>query len=417
MLVLLPFLAFVAGIFSLIVLGSTPVADLVRRENAVPWWYHLPLLTTALFLAPVPLAFAWRITFSTVDAFGSLLMVFHLYAAGLCLWLGLALAAVRGLRPGGATQRRVRTSLVAVVVLVLLGLQPVVWSLVHEVYFFSLAWLGLGTFGGVLWVLAMNRRGPYRLSEGRRWSAAYLLASFAQFGLFFAHFVWLGRAADPSDLVWMTPGFWALLLPVVLVLVGGLRVLAGPLPWPPFVAVAISALTLFVPTGLYQLWRPIPAGTPLPVQVDLVGGRGFAKGATRWMECAQIHGQPMEAGCPEWNSQYYAAPPDLPLTELPSTPVHLLVEDGRSSTEGGWGWGTRITVRRDGEGYRIDKGHPYDSPRSEQHRFATAAELHAWLTDPRQTEGVLEVGRDPAWTAQDFVSLCASWRWQCALVR
>lgn len=407
-------------LFAALVMASMAgpaLADLLRRENAVQWWYPLPLIVCATILAPIPLIFLDDgLGWSAVEGLSMLLAFFHLALAGISLWLGISLAAVRGLRPGGPTTRKFRTSLVAVVVLALLGVQPALLALSDEDYLIGMSWLGFGCFAGIFWVAAVNRRGPYRLTEGRRWSAGFLLASFFQLGLCVAHFYWMIDHGYPHDAEAFTPVIWIAVGVVSATLALGLRFLAGPLPWQPLVACAASTPTLLGPITLFSLWRPVPAGTPLPTWTDLSGQPGIDKGIERYMACVQVHGVPTSS-CRSWEQRFYAAPPDLPLDQIPDD-VHLLAGSGKISTDSGWGWGAQATIRAAGNeaiatwvappDYGTQPGPPVQVP--------VGPELQAWLKKAQTEEGVLMVERNPAWTVQDYISMCASWPWRCELM-
>lgn len=415
MAVIVLFFGFLFALLSFGALCGPPIADLLRRDQAVQWWYHLPLLIPLIFLAPLPLFFLDALSWSTVEGLSTLLAALHFTLAGVCLWQGIGLALVRGLRPGGDTSRRIRTSIGAVVVLALLGVQPVVVGLVDEDYAIALAWLGIGSFAGIVWVLVLNRRGPYRLAEGKRWSAAYLVASFFQLGLFLAHILWVTDLAYPRDAAFFGLTAWVVVTGLAAVLLFGLRFLAGPLPWQPLVACSATVVTLFPPPLLYLAWQPVPPGTELPAWTDLAGNPGVHKGIERYIDCIQLHGSPPSARCSKWSQRFYAAPPALSLDQVPGY-VHLLADDGKISTDGGWGYGTRVTLRSAGEQVRVHVAPDATGFPGSELQLDIGPALHAWLSSPDREEGVLMVERNPTWTVQDYISMCASWRWRCELM-
>ena len=392
----------VAVVFTLAMVAG-PIVDLVRRENAVRWWLHIPLLPTLLLPACVPMLLIDGVDGASIEDVSYLLAWFHFVVAGLLVFSAMALTVVRGLRPGGDTRRRLRTSVAAITVLVLIGVQPVLWAFRDEGMFFLLGWMSIASFAGVLWVLALNREGPYRLTEGKRWSAALLIVALHQFVLSASVFLQTLRSSYPDD--WTAvpdaPFFW--LTPVLLVLPLGLRYLAGPLPSQPFLMSLSSSATLVAQPVLVASWSPVDGDHELPAWVDLSGAPGRPLRLARHIDCVQYPGRP-EVPCDDgWGQVVFAPTPTTPLSSIPRQ--DLLVGAGNTVVSGPWAYGTPRTIHEQNGLARID-----DRPEL----YPLGPQLHDALR--RLDDRVpLLVDPSPRWTAQDFVSICASYPWECTL--
>lgn len=398
-------LGFGAVLFSVVGSFVVPLVDLLRRENAVRWWVGLPLVGPLLPLATTLFTFTEDgLNGRVFDDLGLVLVLFHLALAGLLAWSGLSLAVVRGLRPGGPTRRRFRTSVVAVVLLVLIGVQPVLWTVYDEALFYFLGWMGLGSFLGVCWVVFLNREGPYRLTEGKRWSAALLLASLFQFGLATAVLFEMVGFLDPADWGDVPSALFLGVVPVAVVLSLGLRLLAGPLPAAPFVlSLGVTPTVVLVPLSV-AAWHPVRAGHELPAWVDLLGEPGPPRPLESSIDCVQYPGEAPFDCRVGWGQTFFAPLRSTPLTEF--TRDDVLVDAGRTTLHNRWASGTPYELHEVDGLARIG---------TIPTLYPLGPELHVALRRLGRERVPLMVERSPRWTAQDFVSICASYPWTCTL--
>jgi hypothetical protein len=369
------------------VLVAAPAAiDLVERaEHPSAWWalpfvlWPLPILVGVLIPAFEPAAF------DRATAAAALGSVFHLAGALFFTLLALGLAASRGLRPGGRTRRRWRTSVVACLLVPAAGV---------------LALLGFWTSWGALlpgiawfWVLALNRRGPQRLELGKAWSASLLVAAALQAAFTVAHQVVLDDLEAGPPLFTSNLAVWGVAV-VLGPLVAGLRYLAGAIPWPFPVLSLATGLSLLGPLGLWALRETVPAGVTLPAAVDLRGEPFVPTSRVLRPECFWQPGDPVEQRWPCAYNRYVLAPPDLALDQLPPEP-RIVVGEGLYALRQGTRWnGSLIVVEQDGRA--SIEGRPGS--------FALDATLHAELAG---APSVL-VRRTPAWTVADLVAICGS---------
>jgi hypothetical protein len=405
--VLLPFL------FGAVVFLVPAVLDLVIRDERVPLWYPAPLL-----LALPALPFVLLIPAVQPEGMGRALVAhaswatFHTAIAGALLVLAGGLAFSRGLRPGGSTLRRRRTS--AVAILGLLGLLVAPWM----PGLWPLLWVTPACWAGLFWVVALNRRGPGRLERGKSAAASYLYASALSFAIAAAH----GMRIVNLDRQDLTTAQWVGVLIGAAVLLGGFRVLSGPPDAGPILVAAASGLSLVIPALYAWSFDPVPDDVEPPEWTDF-GGR--AHGDPELVErarCVSIHradGTESRSGdCSYWVDTHIvdrrvaltAIPPDLE--------YGLMVDDGHFQTPR-WGrFEATIVVSADAEGHaRLELGagygvnahlgnvalepslagpHPLDAAFSDVLREATGTDRH------------LVVVASEHWTAQDFVSMCAS---------
>lgn len=380
-------------LIAVVVLLLAPAAiDFVNRSEGLTGWWILPFL-----LVPLPVMLLLALPFGERDVLGqstlasAALGVGHLAMAAFFAVLGLGMAASRGLRPDGPTQRRRRTSLAAVVLLMVPLLVPLL-SL-------SLFWMMSAFMVGVLWVVAMNRRGPSRMERGKALSAGMLVASGLQAGWVLAHGAWytdlMGNGSDfligPLELV--VGGM------VLVLLVGGLRFLADSVhPLFPILSL-LSGVSLAIPMAWWSTRPPIPAHDRLPEWVDLMGDQPTQLSRVRHPECYWTTGQPVPESYPCRYYLYALLPADAPLSMAPPNAL-IAVEDGERAVQETYSrWGPDLHVREVGGLAQVD---------GVEGTHAIGPALHAVLQSKALSDRPLRVHASPNWTVQQYVSMCAS---------
>ncbi len=399
--VLLPFL------FGSVVFLLPAVLDLVIRDERVPLWYPAPLLLGLPFLPLVLIA-----PQAQPQGLGRVMVshigwaMFHTGVAGALLVLACGLAFSRGLRPGGPTLRRRRTSAFAILALLFLLIVPWLpggWPL---------AWSTPACWAGLFWVLALNRRGAGRLERGKSASAAYLIASFLSFGIGAAH----GLRVVNLEGTWMSVGQWIAIVTGAVVLAGGFRVLSGPPDAGPVLVAAASAVTLVVPALHLWMFDPVPDDVTLPVWEDFGGERWSAPDTIDRAGCVDIvrrDGSRVQQGdCTYW-TDVVIADREVILLELPhERDVGLAVGNGHYQTPR-WGrWQSVIMVTADAQGratlQNVDGTNSPPIPPELVGPHPLDATLSAALREAAGTERQLLVVASEHWTIQDYVSMCAS---------
>ncbi|MCB9671851.1 MAG: hypothetical protein H6736_18590 [Alphaproteobacteria bacterium] len=389
MLVVFPMFAMIMAGGALLLLLPA-IVDLVRRDDDLPLWsWGLPfvLLLGLPVLGTMVVPVLERRPYDQAMAAAVGWIFVHLVAAFILLVLALGLAASRGLRPEGSTRRRRRTTIAAVLALIVLQLVP--W-LPGQL---ALLWLCPAGWAAVLWVVAMNRRGPARLERGKRASAAFLVASAVQLLIGLLHIRWFGTMEEPSLAVELQGTAW-LAAGALAVMVTGLRYLAGGVPpTVPLLSLA-TGLTLLLPP-LWFSTQAVPT-TRLPVWEDLRGHPGGFLPTVRDADCILVPGTRFE-GCSY--RRLVGLEPETPLdTKALVEGDELLVDDGRHYLQS-WGfWSEPLRVEAVVGGVKLE-GDPRVYP--------VDAALHEVLAT-RGEDRKLEVRRTPLLTVQQFVSMCAS---------
>ncbi|MEZ4321489.1 MAG: hypothetical protein R3F61_28715 [Myxococcota bacterium] len=391
-------------VVALITVGAPAVVDLVMRPEKVPAWWGAPL---AVFLPFVLMAL---ITPALMDPGMDRVFVpmfgwgfLHLTVAGTLLGLATGLAAARGLRPGGETLRRRRTSVAAITVMLGLLLLPWLPGMLPLLWVVPPAWAGL------FWVIALNRRGAPRLERGKSVSASLLYASAVSFLIAMAHFAGaLEGVGDPLDL---GASAWAASILVLGGMAAGLRQLTGPPAPGPLLAAAASGVSLLFPIGWSVAFRPVPSDVEVPRWVDLRGDSGSPTSAYGSHRCLQIvlpDGTERRVGpqCPYY-SEAVLIDARTPLDRIPASLENqsFLVDDAHRRTSAWARYGDTLTVREEG-------GLAVMSDRLSAVPDTIRRPLDGALQDIllAQTDGhrPLRVERTPNWTFQDFITLCAS---------
>lgn len=372
----------------------SPILDLIRRPVTVPWWWGAPLLLLLPGVAGIVLMYSTSPSGrDRFDMVSGGLGFLHLEAAGLLLWMTLGLVLSRGLRPGGETRRKRRTTAVSLALLVglLLSVLSVPWL---PSFLLLMLWVHIPAWIGLFWVALLNREGPPRLMNARRASAGWLVASAVCAGFALLHPVLhLGGRIDVEFWIWA--GMSAV---AVLGFVGGLRVLT-PIGWvAPAVATIVGAMSLAIPSLWLALYRPLPDGVVVPEFVNLLGERGPTLPLAR-LSCIVVFGKESQS-CGPYDADYgqLAIPPDAPLSKLRiSSGQTFLVNQGLGSLTSWSRYETPLVIREvNGRAEVMDAALT----------FEVGPGLHAYLQQfPTRP---LVVVRTPNWTMADFVAMCAS---------
>ena len=327
--------------------------------------------------------------------------LFHCAVAGTWLVLSCGLAFSRGLRPGGPTLRRRRTT--ALAVLALLGLLVVPW--LPGLY--ALAWVTPACWAGLFWVVALNRRGASRLEQGKRAASAYLYAAAISFAVGSAH----GASIFGLEGIFLSPAQWGGVGVGMVVLVGGLRVLSGPPDSGPILVAAASGGSLLFPALLWWSFDPAPDDLELPVWEDFAGEASSSPDAVdRVLSVTVVRADgtlhhPESAG--HW-ANLLLVERHTPLDTIPfDYDGGLGVNDGRFRTPRWSRWAGFVVVSADDEGQAVlSAGHALAPHLTGPHPLD--ASLPAVLREATGTDHQLIVVVSPHWTAQDYVSMCAS---------
>lgn len=379
--------------------------DLVRQDERVGVWWGVglaPIVPPALLALVVPTLQEPGMERVTVT--GWLWASTWLAAAGCLLAMSMGLAVARGLRPGGETERRFRTTVVAALVLVLASVGVVVAIPILEEAL-VLLWVVPAAWGGLFWVLLLNRRGPARLEHGRRASATWL---FAAGSLFLTAVVLAVRALAVQE------GVDATVVGVALAAIGGtlglmaaLRWLAGPLHRLT-VGLALAAnLTLLLPEVLLVTFRPLPSGAVAPAWVDVTGAAASNRRAVQRLSCVRLlPGEQTVGRCSPYGDGDLLAPPGLRMAEVTAW-GDFLVDNGRYSV---WimepdPYGPAQVVPVPG-GWRVD-GRVETTPEG---LIRALGKLDPWeQVSIEVTDSI---------TVQEFITICASSRsGSCRAVR
>lgn len=415
--------------FVAIVLVALPaVIDLVMREEQVPPWWAAPF---AMFVPVVLMTLAAPVWMEpgieqvgvTMIAWGML----HLAAAGLLLALATGLAFARGLRPGGETERRRRTSLVAIGALLFLMVLPWLPRLGATWWVVPPAWAGL------FWVIGLNRRGPQRLERGKSIAASMLFASAISFLIAAAHLVRGVDLVDGTELV--SAPAWIVSLLALGLLGGGLRFLAGPPAPAPLLAAAGSGLSLVFPAVWWMAFDPVPSDIEVPAWVGFDGKPGPTASGYGTHRCLTVVGRDgavRKEGprCPSGWNEASLVDARTPLDQVPVEEDYTayLVGSGVQKTNTWRRYATPVYAEPR-EGGRIallpppmsvyspdGTRPPPPEPLAVVERGPALAEAVRKHTG---TDRPLHVTRTSGLTMQDFVSLCASMSEpsHCQLVR